>query len=232
MIRHGQASFGARNYDRLSPIGIRQAQITADHLAALNIHFDAIYCGDMKRQKDTARPLLEKHPSPLSQGDRHRILPAFDEYDARAILLARKEVSKRTHGSAVVDLTKLRRDRKAFQVYFNQTVSRWLEGAYDDQAGIEPWDDFCGRVRDGIAHLVKEHGRGCRIALFTSGGPISVAMQMALNLSPRKTLDVSWQVMNASITCFKYNPSGITLSMFNNITGLLLQKDPELLTYR
>ena len=32
-IRHGQASFGEENYDRLSPRGIKQAQCLAKRLA-------------------------------------------------------------------------------------------------------------------------------------------------------------------------------------------------------
>jgi broad specificity phosphatase PhoE len=31
MIRHGQASFGEENYDRLSPTGVVQAEIVARH---------------------------------------------------------------------------------------------------------------------------------------------------------------------------------------------------------
>ena len=35
LIRHGQASFGADDYDVLSPTGIRQAEILGDHLLNL-----------------------------------------------------------------------------------------------------------------------------------------------------------------------------------------------------
>ncbi|MCF8967887.1 histidine phosphatase family protein, partial [Pseudomonas carnis] len=33
LIRHGQASFGADDYDVLSPIGVEQAQVLGRHLA-------------------------------------------------------------------------------------------------------------------------------------------------------------------------------------------------------
>ena len=231
-IRHGQASFGSADYDILSPVGIRQAQIAADHLAGLDIAFDAIYSGRMKRQQDTARPLLQNYQGLLSEGCRPTLLPAFDEYDAKALLLARSNLSRTPDAVSAGDLTWLRRDRKAFQIYFSQTVNEWVEGHYDSQEGIETWSSFCERVRGGVEYLINQHGKGCRMAVFTSGGPISVVMQMALGLNHRKTLEISWEVMNASLTCIKYNRSGVSLSMFNNTTPLLLAGDPALLTYR
>jgi cellulose synthase/poly-beta-1,6-N-acetylglucosamine synthase-like glycosyltransferase len=47
-----------------------------------------------------------------------------------------------------------------------------------------------------------------------------------------KTLEVSWQLMNASITRIKYNRRGIMLAVFNDVTHLELAGDPALLTYR
>ena len=34
-IRHGQASFGEENYDRLSDLGVKQAKYLARHLAKI-----------------------------------------------------------------------------------------------------------------------------------------------------------------------------------------------------
>ena len=55
MIRHGQASFGQTNYDRLSPKGEQQAHIVAHHFCRLNNGFDAVYTGTLMRQQQTAR---------------------------------------------------------------------------------------------------------------------------------------------------------------------------------
>ena len=232
-FRHGQASFGASDYDRLSPVGIRQARITADHLAGLGIGFDAVYSGRMKRQRDTAQSFCQRCAGLITDGGGPGILPAFDEYDARALLLARASVSRSPDALIASELSRLRKDKRAFQVYFTRTVNEWLEGCYDGYEGIEPWPSFCDRVRGGVEHLRKKHGRGSRMAVFTSGGPISVVVQMALGLSHSKTLEISWEVMNASFTCIKYNSSGaVSLSVFNNTTPLLMAGDPALLTYR
>lgn len=55
LIRHGQASFGADDYDVLSPTGIRQAEILGRHLAELGISFDRCLAGDLRRQQHTDR---------------------------------------------------------------------------------------------------------------------------------------------------------------------------------
>ena len=39
LIRHGQASLGAANYDVLSPLGIRQSQLCGEHFGALGLQF-------------------------------------------------------------------------------------------------------------------------------------------------------------------------------------------------
>ncbi|MBI3905277.1 MAG: histidine phosphatase family protein, partial [Pseudomonas fluorescens] len=60
LIRHGQASFGADDYDVLSPTGIRQAEILGRHLAELGISFDRCLAGDLRRQQHTANSALEQ----------------------------------------------------------------------------------------------------------------------------------------------------------------------------
>jgi broad specificity phosphatase PhoE len=80
--------------------------------------------------------------------------------------------------------------------------------------------------------LTARHGAGKQIAIFTSGGPISVVVQAALDLTDPKALEVSWQLMNASVTRIKYNRRGIMLAVFNDVTHLELTGDERLLTYR
>lgn len=66
LVRHGQASFGAESYDKLSPKGVEQAKILAQHWRALGERFDHIYSGNLLRQRETAHellPLIEGTPS-------------------------------------------------------------------------------------------------------------------------------------------------------------------------
>ena len=59
-----------------------------------------------------------------------------------------------------------------------------------------------------------------------------MVVQTALDLTDPKALEVSWQLMNASVTRIKYNNRGITLAGFNDVTHLELAGDERLLTYR
>jgi len=52
LIRHGQASYGQVDYDRLSPKGEQQARVLGAHLATLKL--DALYVGPLRRQQQTA----------------------------------------------------------------------------------------------------------------------------------------------------------------------------------
>jgi len=85
MIRHGQASFGKPDYDRLSAIGIRQAQITGRHLADTGRCFDAIYCGRMQRQKQTAEELLKEYRDADLKVPEIVSTPSLDELDAESV---------------------------------------------------------------------------------------------------------------------------------------------------
>ena len=58
LVRHGQASFGAESYDKLSAKGVEQAKILAQHWQGLSENFDHIYSGTLLRQRETAHELL------------------------------------------------------------------------------------------------------------------------------------------------------------------------------
>ncbi|WP_163027132.1 phosphoglycerate mutase family protein, partial [Pseudomonas viridiflava] len=82
------ASFGADDYDVLSPVGIRQAQIVGAHLVDLGISFDRCISGDLRRQKDTALHALAQFNEAGLDVPELEIDSAFDEFDAEGVLRA------------------------------------------------------------------------------------------------------------------------------------------------
>jgi broad specificity phosphatase PhoE len=231
-IRHGQASFGEENYDRLSPVGIRQSGVTADHLFNHGIDFHAVYCGRLQRHKDTARTFCSLYGAQQPELKEPTVLRAFDEYDARALIVARTQLSRDPGALSVKALRLLRTDKRTFQAYFSDTVNRWMAGEFDAATDVETWSDFHDRVAHGLKQIIEHNRRSKRLAVFTSGGPISAVVKMALGLSSQTTVELSWQIMNASLTCVKYTGDSLILSMFNNTTHLILENDPALMTYR
>jgi len=110
-------------------------------------------------------------------------------------------------------------------------MTRWASGSFD-VPGSPRWKDFRKRVQQGVQEIMQRQGPKKRLAVFTSGGPISVTVQMALDLSDQKAMAVSWQIMNASVTRFKYKSKDIALAGFNDVSHLMLQGDRNLMTYR
>jgi len=230
-VRHGQASFGSDDYDRLSPLGVRQAEILARYFGQTGKTFDAVYCGKMERQQKTAEALLNHSGENQLSVPRLQIDESFNEYDSFAVWEALIPEMTAEQPSLAAELEKLPGDPKAFQRVFSQVMNRWTQGEYR-ASGIPRWDDFTRRVVLGVEKIAARHGAQKRLAVFSSGGPISVAVRSALGLSDRMTLEISWQLMNASITRIKYNSRGIMLAGFNEVSHLELEGDAGLLTYR
>jgi broad specificity phosphatase PhoE len=111
---------------------------------------------------------------------------------------------------------------------FEAVIGMWVSGelVIDD---VESWQDFCARVGRGIATIVNRGTSAGDSVVFTSGGPIGVAMQRALNLSRADTLPLTWMSRNASFTEFLSSGERFTLSTFNAHPHL---EDESLLTYR
>ncbi len=53
LVRHGQASPGATDYDKLSSLGEQQARMLGEHMAAEGLAFDAVYAGTLRRHAQT-----------------------------------------------------------------------------------------------------------------------------------------------------------------------------------
>ncbi|HMY70015.1 MAG TPA: phosphoglycerate mutase family protein, partial [Leptospiraceae bacterium] len=58
LIRHGQASFGEENYDRLSEKGRLQAELLSEYLRKNFPEPDLVCMGSLKRHEETAAPFI------------------------------------------------------------------------------------------------------------------------------------------------------------------------------
>ncbi len=120
-------------------------------------------------------------------------------------------------------------DRHAnFQRLFEAVVTMWAEGQIlvND---LESWPEFCARVNRSLSKFLTNGRGGEQVAIFSSGGPMGVAVQRALNLSALDTLRVAWMARNCSYSEFLFSGERFTLSTFNSFPHL---DDKSLLTYR
>ncbi len=231
MIRHGQASFGQADYDCLSPKGEQQARIVANHLCRLNNGFDAVYAGTLTRQQQTASVMAAAYRQNRRAMPDPQAAAELDEYDAAMLWRHLRADVLNRHPELAVAPDRLRRDPRAFQRLFSRIVQSWVAGEHPADA-FETWPDFRRRVREGIRRIMQNEGAGKQVAVFTSAGPVAVAVQMATEIPDARCVDLSWQVWNASITRFRYHGKRFTLAGSNDVAALELEGDPDLLTYR
>lgn len=227
LIRHGQASFGQADYDRLSELGQRQARLTGEHLASLGLRLDAAYCGGQARQADTAAHAL----AALPQAPELIREPGFDEYDSGAIIAALLPAMQAERPELARLAAGMYADRRAFQMVYEGAMRRWIEDRHP-LGGAETWPRFQERTRQALDRVRAENGRGRTVAVFTSGGPISAVMRMALGLDDAMALRLTWVIKNASVSAFFYDESRLTLTLFNSTAHLELAGLPGLITYR
>jgi broad specificity phosphatase PhoE len=231
MIRHGQAHFGHDNYDRLSPLGIRQARILAQHLLITEFRPDAVYSGALDRQTATAQELLSAYRAVGKDAPALELMSGFNEYDTAAIVTAMFPVMVKDDPSLNDELPKMYASKTSFKRVFEGAMLKWVSGEFDTPE-IESWKDLKARVAGSLRLIVKRHGRGRTIAVFTSGGAIAAALANVLGIPGECAMRLNWQVVNTSISRFMYNEERITLSGFNAIAHLELEGDPALITYR
>jgi len=231
MVRHGQASFGREHYDQLSPTGYRQARIVARHLRELGIPFDAVYTGELARQKQTLQAMADMFAEADINLPAPATLPALNEYDSEGVWQRFFPLMAREDSPLQLDERSLAQDPKAFQKVFARIVHRWIRGEYA-RPDIESWQAFRTRISNGLNHIMRQEGAGKNVLVFSSAGPIAVSVQLATGMPDDRCIGISWQVINASVTRFRYNAREFTLVGFNDVAALELQGDPSLLTYR
>jgi len=231
MIRHGQASFGKDNYDRLSPLGKRQARILAQYLLNTGFHPHAVYSGTMARQRATAQEMISAYRIADRKVPELEMLSGFNEYDTSAIVTALFPDMIKEEPSLNDDLPKMYASKDSFKRVFEAAMLRWVTGEFDTPE-IESWRALKARLAGSLRLIMESHGRGKTIAVFTSGGAIAASLAHVLGITGECAIRLNWQIVNASVSRFMYNEEKITLAGFNAITHLELAGDPTLITYR
>ncbi len=231
MVRHGQASFGRENYDRLSKRGVEQARIVGDYFIRTGLRFDAVYSGAIERQRRTAVEIISlfnEKGVPMSELN---VMKEFNEYDSKGIITSQILEILEDDWTLAGELEKIYTDRKSFQIIFEKAMMRWVTGKHD-KPDVEHWAQVKQRVRSGLDRVMADNGRNKKLLIIASGGTISAAVQYALGVNDYETMKLCWQIVNSSITKFMYDDEKITLAGFNCTAHLEMLNDRDMLTYR
>lgn len=225
LIRHGQASFGADDYDLLSALGERQARLLGESLAGIGGRIAVAASGDMRRQSQTADACLaamDGAPTPLLDA-------GWNEFDHMAVIAAlHPEYADRAHMRAA--LMAQPDPRAAVQAMFERAMARWVAGGHDADYP-EPWPAFRARCRAALARLTESLPEGADALVFTSGGPIAAIAQELLQLPERTGWRLSFGLVNCGVTKLVRGREGLRLSTLNGHAHF--EHDPStLVTYR
>lgn len=226
LVRHGQASFGASNYDQLSDLGVRQSKVLGEYWSRLKPEFDAVYSGNMSRQQDTALHALTS----LGVEPNIAIEPSLNEYNFEAILRSYIPIAAAEHPELGIQKKEFLQNPKLFQAAFNKAIGYWLEDRAHKHEPFESWSAFSSRVSSGLRTIARPDSNN--VVAFTSGGVIAVALREALGLNDEMTFRMNWRIHNGSVHRFRVGRDGLSLIGFNNIAHLELTGDPSMITYR
>jgi broad specificity phosphatase PhoE len=227
LIRHGQASFGAEDYDRLSPVGEQQARVLGEALSRRIAPQAEIlaFAGDLRRHAQTAKGCLDvlqrEHAAHVHAG-----LNEFDHED----VIARHDARFAGRGALQRELAGEADPVAAFQRMFEQAIARWIGGAFDADYA-ESWPRFCARCWEALEHVVDRTPRGATALVFTSGGTITVLLQRLLGLDTAAVLRLNWRMANAGLTKLevgKHGPRVVSINEHAHLEG----GEGRLLTFR
>ena len=214
LIRHGQASFGAEDYDNLSELGHKQAERLGTYFKQKNRQFDAVITGTLRRHTQTWQGIAK------GAGFVHEPLqmPGLNEYDSHAVI-------------ATIHPGKLEKPdtpelyRHHFRL-LKDGLTQWMNGVVSP-VGMPSYVDFQQGVVDALDHVRKNESGN--ILIVSSGGPISTAVGHILGTTPETTIELNLRIRNCSITEFAFTPKRHMLVAYNTLPHL--EELPDWVTY-
>ena len=215
-MRHGQASFGADDYDVLSPLGHKQAVRLGEYFKIKGITFDAAMTGTLQRQISTFKGICEGMGQPLDA----LAWPGLNEYDSHAVIAT-------VHAGKLEKPDSHEQYRHHFRL-LKDGLKQWMAGVVSPH-GMPSYSDFVRGVTSALDHVRKTHDG--HVLLVSSGGPISTAVGHILGCSPEATIELNLRIRNASVTEFAFTPKRHMLVTYNTLPHLDTPEYKDWVTY-
>ncbi len=205
LVRHGQASFGADDYDQLSELGRRQCVRLGEYFRDRGRRFDAVLTGTLKRHTQSLAGIAEGlrwEPRPI-------VWPGLDEYDSHAVIAAiHPEPLARPDSPEMV--------RHHFRL-LREGLRRWMAGSIAP-AGMPSHAEFVAGVNGTLDHVRRAHDGD--VLIVSSGGPIATAVGQVLGTSAETTIELNLRIRNTSVTEFAFTPKRHMLVTYNTLPHL------------
>lgn len=221
LVRHAQASLGADDYDRLSPLGHRQSECLGRHWAACARRFDEVVTGELRRHAQTCDGIAQGLGQPLIA----RRVAGLNEYDSDALLQALQ-----AHEPDAV--RPLAGDPEAYRQHFRRlrrALLGWMDGRLQPR-GLPRFETFRAGVMDTLEAL-RAQAQGRQVLVVSSGGPISVALGTLMGLTPEATVELNMRIRNTSVTELQLTPRRLVVLGINQLAHLDRPEFADWVTY-
>ncbi|MGM7778922.1 histidine phosphatase family protein [Arthrobacter sp. KNU-44] len=200
LVRHGQASFGTEDYDRLSTRGKDQSQALGTYLQGAGTTPTRVISGSMKRQRQTAQRLIE-----AAGWDTTAVVdPGWDEFNATDLLNAYPEEDPNA-----------KTDSRAFQRLLEKASARWASNHHDADY-LESFSAFTQRIDTALDDAVEGLGSGRDAVVVSSSGAIAWAAARLVNGGFPQWLALNRVTINSGVTKIVTGSSGKTMVTFND----------------
>ncbi|MBS2020775.1 MAG: histidine phosphatase family protein [Deltaproteobacteria bacterium] len=232
LLRHGQASAHAQDYDQLSTLGEQQAQLLGELWGRQGIVIDRLVHGPRRRQRGTARIVFD---ALQKAGHTPRAISEDDDLDELRIdgimaspQLLREQVPELCPMlDAFEALEDPAQKSRMFLSLGTHVMRAWAADRVHVE-GVERFADFELRVRVALERARLGAGKGARIVCATSAGVVAVSARQHLGLTPERTIDLMMRTRNSSISEVLFSGDRATWSSFNEVPHLA--ERPELVT--
>lgn len=209
LLRHGQAAFGASDYDQLSSLGQLQAQATGEFFYQRGTTFDRVWIGPRRRHRFTAQLALAEIGGAIPVID-----DGLDEFAEGSQLLAGAE--QRTgmrvlSDASVPAATRLR--------LYAEEIRLWADGSIVVD-GVAPAAQFRATVADWLRRATADRAPGQKVLAVTSAGVIAAVLCEVAGLPDSALAHFIGVIGNASLTGVVFSGKGAGLTYFNG-TGHL-----------
>lgn len=218
LVRHGQASFGAADYDNLSELGQRQSQRLGEHFRASGRRFDAVLTGSLRRHSQTwngiAAGMQVEPGEPL-------IWAGLDEYDPAALIGAvhRKKL----------EMPQTPEDMRNHFRLLREGLLAWMAGE-TKPVRMPSYAEFKAGVISALDHVREQYPDG-DVLIVSSGGPISTAVGHVLGAGADATVELNLRIRNCSLSQFSYNAKKHSLMTYNMLPHLDSPEHQSWITY-
>lgn len=205
LVRHGQASFGAADYDQLSELGQRQSVRLGEYFANKGLTFDAVLTGTLRRHTQTWAGIAQGagiSMQPLQW-------PGLNEYDSDAVI-----ATIHPHRLEKPDSPEMYRHH--FRL-LRDGLTQWMNGVVSPK-GMPTYPDFLAGVTNALDHVRKQHTGN--VLIVSSGGPISTAVGHILGTTPETTIELNLRIRNSSVTELAFTPKRHMLVTYNTLPHL------------